>query len=64
VRQSTGNYSGALELIAGIMLMSAILPFVIRPPKAQTADSMDAAVNQPKGTQNTTQSAPSIDVKS
>ncbi len=54
VRQSTGNYSGALELIAGIMLVSAILPFVIRPPKAQTADSTDAAVNQPKRAQNPT----------
>src|SRR5882724_2012632 len=28
VRQTTGNYAGALELIAGIMLLSAILPFV------------------------------------
>jgi len=33
VRQRTGYYTGALELIAGIMLVSAILPFVIRPPK-------------------------------
>ena len=33
VRQTTGNYTEALELIAGIMLLSAALPFVIRPPK-------------------------------
>jgi OFA family oxalate/formate antiporter-like MFS transporter len=33
VRQRTGCYTGALELIAGIMLVSAVLPFVIRPPK-------------------------------
>jgi OFA family oxalate/formate antiporter-like MFS transporter len=33
VRQTSGNYTDALELIAGIMLVSAVLPFVIRPPK-------------------------------
>ncbi len=48
VRQSTGYYTEALELIAGIMLVSAILPFVIRPPRAQSAESTDAAVNQLK----------------
>jgi OFA family oxalate/formate antiporter-like MFS transporter len=48
VRQSTGFYTEALELIAGIMLVSAILPFVIRPPRAQSAESTDAAVNQLK----------------
>ncbi len=48
VRQSTGFYTEALELIAGIMLVSAILPFVIRPPRAQSAESTDPAVNQLK----------------
>ena len=48
VRQSTGYYTVALELIAGIMLLSSILPFVIRPPKAQPADSAGTAGNQPK----------------
>ena len=33
VRQSTGHYTVALDIIAGIMLLSAVLPFVIRPPK-------------------------------
>jgi OFA family oxalate/formate antiporter-like MFS transporter len=33
VRQTTGNYTNALQWIAGIMLCSAVLPFVIRPPK-------------------------------
>src|SRR3989475_5741224 len=32
VRQSTGQYTEALDIIAGIMLVSAILPFIIRPP--------------------------------
>jgi hypothetical protein len=49
------------ELIAVIMLVSAILPFVIRPPKAQTEDSPDATMNQPKRAQNPTQSAPSFE---
>jgi OFA family oxalate/formate antiporter-like MFS transporter len=61
VRQSTGYYTEALELIAGIMLVSAILPFVIRPPKVQSAESTAAAVNQPKRVQNPTQSAPSFE---
>ena len=47
VRQSTGYYTAALELIAGIMLVSAILPFVIRPPQAKTVDSTDATVSHP-----------------
>ena len=33
VRQSTGYYTEALDLIAGIMLLSAALPFLVRPPK-------------------------------
>jgi OFA family oxalate/formate antiporter-like MFS transporter len=36
VRQSTGYYTEALDLIAGIMLLSATLPFMIRPPKPST----------------------------
>jgi OFA family oxalate/formate antiporter-like MFS transporter len=36
VRQSTGYYTEALDLIAGIMLLSAALPFLIRPPKPST----------------------------
>lgn len=32
VRESTKHYSGALYIIAGIMLASAILPCIVRPP--------------------------------
>ena len=32
IRQTTGAYSQALYIIAGIMLMSAIVPFIVRPP--------------------------------
>jgi OFA family oxalate/formate antiporter-like MFS transporter len=46
VRQSTGYYTEALQMIAGIMLLSAVLPFLIRPPKAQGAGSTGAAVKQ------------------
>src|SRR6266700_1588510 len=56
-RQSTGHYTEALEIIAGIMLISAVLPFVIRPPGSRNAESTDAGVNQPKRTQNPKQSA-------
>jgi OFA family oxalate/formate antiporter-like MFS transporter len=48
VRQSTGYYTVALEIIAGIMLISAVLPFIVRPPKAQSAESTDVEANQPK----------------
>jgi OFA family oxalate/formate antiporter-like MFS transporter len=61
VRQSTGYYTVALELIAGIMLLSSVLPFVIRPPKAQTTDFTDTGVNQPKRAQNPKQSTSSFE---
>jgi MFS transporter, OFA family, oxalate/formate antiporter len=32
VRQNTGSYGKALYVIAGIMLVSAIIPFIVRPP--------------------------------
>jgi len=51
VRQSTGQYTQALEMIAGIMLISAILPFVIRPPRGEE-ESPGAAIRQPKRTLN------------
>ena len=37
-RQSTGYYTEALDLIAGIMLLSTVLPFLVRPPKPSTHD--------------------------
>lgn len=35
IRQNTGVYTQALYIIAVIMLLSAILPFIIRPPRTQ-----------------------------
>jgi OFA family oxalate/formate antiporter-like MFS transporter len=32
IRQSTGRYSHALSLIAGVMLCSAVIPLLVRPP--------------------------------
>lgn len=32
IRQSTGHYSHALYVIAGIMLCSAVIPLIVRPP--------------------------------
>lgn len=37
LRQSTGAYGQALLIIAGIMLVSAIVPFIVRPPRARDA---------------------------
>ena len=36
IRQSTGYYTEALDLIAGIMLLSTALPFLVHPPKPST----------------------------
>jgi hypothetical protein len=39
IRQNTGHYTAALDLISGIMLLSAVLPFFIRPPATRKAES-------------------------
>ncbi len=39
IRQSTGHYSESLYIIAGIMLVSAVLPFIMRPPVLSSANS-------------------------
>ena len=33
MRQSTGQYGAALRIISGVMALSALLPFFVRPPK-------------------------------
>ena len=35
VRQASGEYQGALKIIAVVMLLSAILPLLLRPPTLQ-----------------------------
>jgi MFS transporter, OFA family, oxalate/formate antiporter len=37
MRQSSGSYSGGLHVIAGIMVVSVILPILVSPPKSGTA---------------------------
>jgi MFS transporter, OFA family, oxalate/formate antiporter len=44
MRQSTGVYSGALHIIAVVLLVSVILPLIVRPPKAVSVDDMVATV--------------------
>ncbi len=34
MRETTGSYSGALRVIAGVMAVSTLLPVVVRPPRA------------------------------
>jgi MFS transporter, OFA family, oxalate/formate antiporter len=34
MRQSSGEYAGALHVIAMVMLLSSVLPFVVRPPRS------------------------------
>ncbi len=47
VRQNTGYYAGALELIAAIMLVSAILPFVVHAPRPVGPSPDTAGVPSP-----------------
>jgi OFA family oxalate/formate antiporter-like MFS transporter len=35
IRDSTGEYTSAFYIIAGIMLVSAIIPFIVRPPRQE-----------------------------
>jgi OFA family oxalate/formate antiporter-like MFS transporter len=37
MRQSSGSYRGALHVIAGVLLVSVLLPLVISPPRASAA---------------------------
>jgi OFA family oxalate/formate antiporter-like MFS transporter len=37
IRESSGAYSNALYVISGIMLVSAVIPFIVRPPLSQQA---------------------------
>src|SRR6266576_593882 len=34
MRETTGSYSGALRVIAGVMAVSTLLPVAVRPPRA------------------------------
>jgi OFA family oxalate/formate antiporter-like MFS transporter len=34
MRETTGSYSGALRVIAGVMAVSTLLPLLVRPPRA------------------------------
>ena len=37
IRQYTGHYSQALQIIAVIMLVSAVVPLIVRPPASDKA---------------------------
>jgi OFA family oxalate/formate antiporter-like MFS transporter len=37
MRETTGSYSGALRVIAGVMAVSTVLPVLVRPPRASVA---------------------------
>ena len=39
LRESTGSYNQALYIIAGLMLVSAVIPLMVRPPVLQTSAS-------------------------
>lgn len=38
IKDSTGEYTNAFYIIAGIMLLSAIVPFIVRPPRRAVSE--------------------------
>jgi OFA family oxalate/formate antiporter-like MFS transporter len=46
IRQTTGHYTEALDVIAGVMLIGAVIPFLVRPPRGETGTTL-AAPRQP-----------------
>jgi hypothetical protein len=39
MRQASGTYRGALHIIAGVMLVSAVLPVLVSPPRDAPSES-------------------------
>ncbi len=52
LRERTGSYATPLSIIAGILLVSTIVPFIVRPP--QTAATTDAVSVQGEARANLT----------
>jgi MFS transporter, OFA family, oxalate/formate antiporter len=56
MRQASGSYPGALHMIAGVMLVSILLPLIVSPPKRIPGEEpvgllptlVDAATNPPR----------------
>jgi OFA family oxalate/formate antiporter-like MFS transporter len=44
MRQASGTYRGALHVIAGVMLLSAILPILVSPPQGGASQTRDASL--------------------
>ena len=43
IRQSTGHYSQALSVISAVMLCSAVIPLMVRPPSARSEPAVEMA---------------------
>jgi MFS transporter, OFA family, oxalate/formate antiporter len=50
IRESTGAYRNALYVISAIMLVSAIIPFIVRPPLSQQEAAAEEPAPQPQRT--------------
>lgn len=48
MRQVSGTYRGALHVIAGVMLVSAILPILVSPPQGSAPRTRDASLGSPR----------------
>ncbi|MBV9267103.1 MAG: OFA family MFS transporter [Acidobacteriaceae bacterium] len=44
VRESTGRYAGAMQIMAVVMIVSIVVPLVVRPPRPLVERELDTAV--------------------
>jgi MFS transporter, OFA family, oxalate/formate antiporter len=53
MRETTGSYSGALRVIAGVMAVSTLLPIAVRPPRASVTIGAAPQKNSPRAGNST-----------
>jgi OFA family oxalate/formate antiporter-like MFS transporter len=45
LRQSSGSYTSGLHIVAGVLLLSIVLPFIVRPPRAPDSQRITETAN-------------------
>ena len=50
VKDATGEYDGALYVIAAMLLVASVIPFIVHPPKAMTGAVPDTEASGADGT--------------
>lgn len=61
MRQASGTYRGALHVIAGVMLISAVLPMLVSPPRETNSDFTAQTPNSLSSKNSVTRSSRAAD---